>query len=432
MSRLRLSSKNRTVSHTPARGFLVAVGLVGIGFACLLAWIGYNAPNSIPGRSYYTLRAELNQADNLTSHYQVRIAGHLVGQVLNPRVHNGKALVDLQMESGVGPLLSDTTLRVRPRSPIGVRFVELHPGTKGTPLSNGALIPASHATAALPLDTALSTLDPTTRARTKELLSQLGEGVAGRGEDINRGLMNGGPAINEASIVTRAISARKGATTSLIHGSNTIAGASEPVRDAIAKGFAPQANVLHAIASESHSLTTLFEVAPSALSGTRSGLAESSPLVQAVGGLAHDSLPALRAAPASLTQTAALLREAVPSIGNLHTTLKVAQRAVKPTLALLKTVDPVLPDVETALGSALPIVANLAPRGCDYLNMTRNWESMLAYGSPTGNLLRFNIIGATAGGQGPNGHIADGGAAHRSSYQAPCAVKNDARTLGGK
>jgi ABC-type transporter Mla subunit MlaD len=424
-------NRSKTVSHTPKRAFLLAVGMVGIAFACLLAWIGYDAPNTIPGRSYYTIRAELNQADNLTSHYQVRIAGHLVGQVLHPRVKDGKALVDLQMEKDVGPLLSDTTLRVRPRSPIGVRFVELHPGTKGTPLGNNALLPASHATAALPLDTALSTLDPKTRARTRTLLGQLGEGVAGRGEDINRGLMAGGPAVDEATRVTRAIAARKGATTKLIRGGDTLADASQPVRESIAKGFAPQAKVLGAIADESHSIANLLEVAPSALTGTRSGLSQTSPFVVQLGGLAHDALPALRAAPASMTQTAALLREAVPAIGDLHTTLKVAQRAVKPTLGLLNTLNPVLPDVEHALGSLVPIVSNLGPRGCDYLLMTRNWESMLAYGDQTGNYLRFNIIGGTAGGQGPSGHIADGGGNHVNSYQAPCTVKGDARKLGG-
>jgi ABC-type transporter Mla subunit MlaD len=422
----------KVVSHTPKRGFLLAVGTIGIAFAVLLAWIGYDAPNKIPGRSYYTLRAELHQADNLTSHYQVRIAGHLVGQVLNPRVHNGNALVDLQMEKGVGPLLSDTTIRVRPRSPIGVRFVELHPGTKGTPLGNGALLPASHASAALPLDTALSTLDPETRARTRDLLGQLGEGVAGRGEDINRGLLNGGPAIDEATRVTSAIAARKGATTSLIHGGDTIADAAQPVRDPIANGFAPQGKFFGAIADEQNSISNLLQIAPSALTGARSGLSDSSPFVVQLGGLARDALPALRAAPASMTQTAALLREAVPSIGDLHTTLKVAQRAVKPTLALLKTVDPVLPDVESALTSVIPILTNLAPRGCDYLLMTRNWESMLAWGTPTGNYLRFNIIGGTAGGQGPAGHIADGGGAHIHAYPAPCTVKADARSLGGK
>src|SRR5438874_1712439 len=164
-------AKEREVSQQRGKLFMLGVGLTGIGVAVLLAWIGYNAPNSIPGRKYYTVKAELNQADNLTSHYQVRVAGRLVGQILNPRVEGDKAVVDLQLEDSMRPLLSDTTIRVRPRSPIGVRFLELRPGTHGTPIPEGGTLPASHASAARPLDEALSTLDAPTRARTKELLS---------------------------------------------------------------------------------------------------------------------------------------------------------------------------------------------------------------------------------------------------------------------
>ena len=47
-------------------------------------------------------------------------------------------MVDLLLDPALRPLRSDTRLRVRPRSPIGVRFVELSPGTHGRPLAEGA------------------------------------------------------------------------------------------------------------------------------------------------------------------------------------------------------------------------------------------------------------------------------------------------------
>lgn len=186
--RVRVRRRDRPAAQQRGRGFMLLVGFAGLGVASLLAYVGFNAPNTIPGRGYYNLTAQLNQADNLTGHYQVRVAGRLVGQVLDPRVEDGQAVVDLQLDRDVGPLLSDTTIKVRPRSPIGVRFVELHPGTRGTPLKDGAVLPASQASASVPLDDVLSTLDPKTRKRTQELLAGLGGGFADRGEDVNETL----------------------------------------------------------------------------------------------------------------------------------------------------------------------------------------------------------------------------------------------------
>lgn len=422
--------KEREVSYQRGKLFMLGVGLTGIGVAVLLAWIGYNAPNSIPGRKYYTVKAVMNQADNLTSHYQVRVAGRLVGQVLNPRVEGNKAVVDLQLEDKIRPLLSDSTIRVRPRSPIGVRFLELHPGTKGKPIPEGGTLPASQASAALPLDEALSTLDAPTRARTRELLAQLGQGFAGRGDDLNPTIHAAPAMLRDTQYVTRKIADRQGAVASFVGGLETSARSADPVRRSIAEGFDPESRALKVFGDTRAAMEQTLQIAPSALEGIRNGLAQSDPFVRELGGFAKQAVPFLRRAPDALDQTAALLHDARPTLRSASRTLDLAGRAVSPTLFLLRTLRPALPDIEEALKQGTGPVVDLAPRRCDITRMFGNWTSMLGYGTDAANYLRLNVqqgTGESIGGSQQG--LKDLVPIHADPYPGPCQAKADPLTI---
>lgn len=430
-TRPRLRRSPRPASATPSRTFMLLLGGAGVLGAALLAWVGINAPNSIPGRSYYTLNAQLAEADNVTAHSQVRMAGRLIGQVLKPEVRDGHATVELQLDPDVRPLRADTTLRVRPRSPIGVRFIELVPGRRGAPLAEGATIPAGQTSAALPLDTVLGTLDPPTRQRTAELLRALGGGFAGRGEDLNEALGSGATALHDAAAVSRAIAARPTASRGFVRGAATAAAAADPVREVIAGGFRPEARALRPLADEGDAMADTLDVAPSALAATRSGLAATSPMLRATTALARDALPLLRSAPGSLARTASLLRDGRPGVRKLEVTLGLARRAVAPTLALLRTARPVLPAIDRTLKAATPILTELGPRRCDMQLMLRNFESVLGWGDGVANYLRFNVIGSAESvtGQQEAGRLPAG--TRTNPYPAPCTVRQDRLKAGG-
>jgi virulence factor Mce-like protein len=398
---------------------LVGLGLSGVFLGMYLFWVGFNAPNNIPGRSYYTLHAQFANADNLTSHYQVRVGGRLIGQVLNPRVSNGLAVVDLQLTPAIKPLLSDTKLKVRPRSPIGVRYVDVLPGTRGTPLKDGALISASQTSATVTLDQVLGALNTTARAGTRTFLNELGVGFAGRGEDLGGAITAAPQFLGDTTTVTAAINARTGAAARLIRATEGAAAAADPVRQQIAAGFDPEARAMRPFSVHGDSLRAALDVAPGALATVRAGLIQTDPLLVEVDGLAVNARPALRVAPGALTETTALLRESRPSFAALNGTLKLAGRAVHPTLRLLRTISPVLPSVEAALRGGLPILAELAPRGCDIKLMLSNWESMLAFGNEGGNFLRFNLVGGSQESAGI-GHVTTG--VHQNPYPAPCVA----------
>jgi virulence factor Mce-like protein len=405
---------------------MATLALVGVGAALALLYIGYNAPNSIPGRSYYTIRAQFAHADNLANHGQVREDGKLVGQVLNVRVEKGLAVADLQMDPEVQPLLSDSTIEVRPRSPVGVRYVQITPGTHGRPLRQGDMIPASQTKATRQLDEALSTFDPATRLNTQKFLGELGTGFAGRGEDLNATIGASPRFLEDSRDVLGAVADRHGAMRSLIRGGALAAGAADPVRDVIARGFDPEDRALRPFWQESGAVHATLEQAPQALATVRSGLARTDPFVDQVVGLSAELRRALRRAPAAFGQAEALLQESRPGLRAARETLTLAGRSVDPTLRLLSSVRPALPDLDATLTGTSPIVASLGVYGCDILAFGRNWTSMQEYGNQDGGVLRYNLQGGPESAFGVPPRGAQG---TNNTYPAPCEAGHE--TGGG-
>lgn len=387
----------RAASHSRGRPFLIAVGLLGIGLTLLMVYIAFNAPNSIPGRSYYTVEAAFTNADNVTPHSQVRLGGKLVGQVLDPRVEDGIAVVDLQLDPKYGPLKSDSRVEVRPRSPVGVRYVEVEPGTSGTELDDGERIPARQTNSTTPLDEVLATFDPATKASTQVMMRSLGQGFAGRGSELNDAIGDGVKTLRGTDEVLGSINRRKGATENLIRGGASAASAVDPVRRTLGRGFEVQARALRPFSDRRESLGNILEQAPPTLSALRTQLPAVDGLVGNVRGFAANMRPGLEAAPTAFRRLSAMFDASRPGLSDAQKTVSLARRAVDPTLDLLNTVRPVLPRIETALEDATPLATRLGAHGCDIITWGTNWSKMMQYGNDSGGgVLRFSLVTPTA------------------------------------
>jgi virulence factor Mce-like protein len=415
LRRGRARARGRAAGKQRSRGFTLAVGFVCVAIALGMFYVGYHAPQSIPGRSYYTLHVLMNNADNLEDHYDVRIGGLLAGQVLGTTIRNHLADVELQLSSAFEPLRSDSRIEIRLRSAIGVRYVQIIPGTQGTPLPNGATIPASHASSPVDLDQVLATFDPQTRARTKDLLGELGTGVAGQGQTVNNVLGRAPGLLSSLGSVSAAINARPGAMQALISSTEGAAAAVDPVRDSLANGFRPVAQALSPLAVQRANVQATLEHAPLTLSELDSGLPAVTALVAQVQGLAQAATPTLAAAPAALNETTALLRDAGPSLRSANATLHLVQGAVTPTLGFLQTAQPALPQINQALASTLPVVRYVAPRSCGLSDAFTGWSEIMKFGTAYDNFIHFTITETSSivAGQ-PNAPVLS------NPYPGPC------------
>jgi ABC-type transporter Mla subunit MlaD len=418
--RSRLTS-NRSEDRGVQRAGLIFLGVAAVALGLLFAVIGYRAPNAVPGRSYYTPQAEFDRADNLSEHYQVRVGGRLIGQVLNPRVHEGRAVVDLQLKDDVRPLLSDTRLRVRPRSAIGVRFVDVIPGTKGHPLKDGERIPASQTSASLPLDLAFEVLDAQRRSKLQTLVNQLGAGTAGRAQDLNVALGKGDEFVDGLSRGLAPLNARPGATAGFIAGLEGFVGAADPVRAEIANGFSPEADALKPIAEHDDAVRDTLSEAPGTLDSARDQLPPTRALLARTAGFARAATPTLRLAPRALRETSGMLTAAREPLRDADATLRLAERAVDPVLELLHTVKPILPVADDTLIDALPITSELAAHGCDITMFGTNWADATAQGNTGGQFLRLAFVRPgreQLAGLGP----ANRTGINSNPYPAPCLL----------
>lgn len=389
---MRTRFAERPAAQQRGRGFMIALGLLGIGMTLVFVAIGYNAPNSIPGRGYYNLEAEFSDADNIAPHAQVRLGGKIVGQVLDPRVENGKAIVDLQIDPKYKPLKSDSIVEVRPRSAVGVRYVDIVQSATGRPLQEGDRIPLKNTRATRALDEVLGTFDPETRLMTQQFLQEFGNGTTGRGEDLNETLGEAPDFLRSTDSVLGAIADRTDAAGNLVRGGATAADAADPVRETIRQGFAPGAKALRPFSDRGSELQRTLDNAPPAFSTLTARLPTVNRFVTELEGFANRVRPVLDEGPRAFRQTSALLREARPGLRDANTTLRRANAAVVPTLQFLDTTRPVLPQLTATLDNAKPIVERLGAYGCDFINWGRRWTDMLAYGNADGGVLRFNLV----------------------------------------
>jgi phospholipid/cholesterol/gamma-HCH transport system substrate-binding protein len=181
----------------------VLVGAVTLLVTIVGVFLAYNANSGLPFVPTYDLKARLPDAANLVVGNDVRIGGARVGVVSdiepvpNPE-GDATALLYLRLDEDLEPLPIDTTVLVRPRSALGLKYVELTPGTAKTGLRQGSVVRLSHARPTpVELDQVLNTLDAPTRRGAQETLNGLGTGFAGRGSDLNLAIAAARPLLGD-------------------------------------------------------------------------------------------------------------------------------------------------------------------------------------------------------------------------------------------
>jgi ABC-type transporter Mla subunit MlaD len=409
----------------------VALGLAGIGAALVVAWIGFTAAQRIPWRSYRVIHAQLRDLDNLPPlGAEVRIAGRRVGEVVSPRLVLGVPTIDLQLDASTEPIHPDATLEVRPRGLLGVQYVDLHPGRAPGVLHSGATIPLGHTTVSVDLSHALSAFDARRRSDLRTTLSALGEGMLGRGGQINQALTQAPGVFTNTSSVSQAVLARTGAAQRFFPSLESAATAADPVRHDIAGGWQPERKAVEPFAQQASALRQSLDAAPPALQAIHSGLAQADPLLAQTTRFAQATTRLTRLAPAALAKATALLTQGRAPLRNAQTLLQQAGQAVPTLLRFTGRIDPELRPLADGLASNLPLLGQLDPRGCDILGYWSNWRSMLSYAAggsgPIGPLtvLRFELIDSpeTVAGPGPAQ-----GPVGRDPYPAPCQAGNEGR-----
>jgi ABC-type transporter Mla subunit MlaD len=173
----------------------VLIGAATVLVIIVAVFLAYNANNGLPFVPTYNVWFELPNASNLVTGNEVRIGGDRVGLIdkIEPATRrDGTVIARLhaKLEVDVKPLPVDSTVIVRPRSTIGLKYLELTRGGSSRGLPNDGTLPLRNATPRPgEFDDFFSMFDEPTRAANQVNLREFGDALAGRGTSINEAIV---------------------------------------------------------------------------------------------------------------------------------------------------------------------------------------------------------------------------------------------------
>jgi virulence factor Mce-like protein len=385
-------------------GSPVLVGALTVLVVIVAVFLSYNANKGLPFVPTYDLNADLPNASQLVAGNEVRVGGFRVGVVdtITPkRRANGStyATIHMKLQTDVKPLPVNSKLIVRSRSALGLKYVEITPGDSSRGFREGDTIPLANATPEpVEIDQVLNTFDLRTRIGIRKTLTGFGNGLAGRGRDLNAAIALAPPLLANLQPVAENLADPR---TRLVR--------FFPALERAARIVAPVAEVQAALFENlDTTFTALSQVARPFIQET---ITKSPPtLAQAT----HD-LPIQRAFLVNATGLSADLRPGVSVLPSTLPTLADALEIGTVTLAKTPALNARLADTFVALEnfasdpqvplgiarlndtvkSLGPTLAFLTPAQtvCNYATLWfRNVSSVLSEGDSHGTWQRFIIV----------------------------------------
>jgi virulence factor Mce-like protein len=398
----------------------VLVGAVTVLVTIVAVFLSYNANSGLPFVPTYDLKANLPNAAQLVEGFEVRIGGARVGVIsdIEPiKREDGTvyAQVTMKLDKEIEPLPADSVLLVRPRSALGLKYIELQPGrarAEENGLAAGTVIPVRQTRTPVELDEVFNMFDSPARVGSRNSLDGYGGGFAGRGRDLNTAIEAFVPLLRDLEPVMRNLSAPETRLDRFFAALGAAAAEAAPVAEEQAALFV----------NLDISFTALASVARPYLQETIS----ESPATEEV---AIRDFPRQR--PFLRNQTA-LFRELRPGVATLPHSAPILADAFQAGTDVLPRTEQLnndLADVFEALAdfsqdplvrqgvdqltrlstSLRPTLRFLTPAQtvCNYATLWfRNAASLLSDGDPNGTWQRFQVVAApsvrASGIYGPN------------------------------
>jgi virulence factor Mce-like protein len=383
-------------------GALTNPVLVGASIVIALVigvFLSYNANKGLPFVQTYKLTADVPDAAELVVGSEVRIGGFRVGQVNGIEAVPPKddkppyAHLLMDLDGTITGVPADTVVRVRPRSLLGAKFVELEPGT-GKQLASGAALPLGNARATPELDETFNTFDAGTRKGLQGTIRAFGDATAGRGPDINRSIAAMRRLLPPLQRVAATLADKRTNLDGFVAGVASAMGALAPVSDDLGRLLHNGAVTLKAIDGAGPALEQGLARLPATEALGTTALRDITP----VAGDLADLAAALRDGTTKLPSTVDRLSSALAAGTR---TLRRTSRFTAPLTRTLQSLDVIATDARapSALAGLTTTVRLLRPTLTDlqaaqlHCNVgglfARNTSSAVTRGDALGSWLSF-------------------------------------------
>jgi virulence factor Mce-like protein len=371
------SGRKQSVASNPV--FVGAVTALVVVVAVLLA---YNANKGLPFIPTFELKVDTPNAARLVIGNEVREGGFRVGQVtaIEP-IPNRKtgAQLTLKLDRSAAPLPEDSTVRIRPRSALGLKFVQLIRGRSSRELPDGATIAVSSRAVGPELDDFFSIFDEQTRANVDANLDYFGQAFAGRGEAVNRTIASLPELFGDLPPVMRTLANPDTQLRRLLDETGDVTRILAPLSSTFARGFTGMADTFGALAEDPQALKDTIAASPATLDEGISSLPQIGSFADSlasisdeVAGTAHEleiSLPAINDAIKAGIPV-------LPRVPQFTDDLEGSLRALR-DLAKSPTTDLALAGLTSTMQTLNPTLRYVGPyvTVCNYFNY---WWTFLA------------------------------------------------------
>ena len=310
--------------------------------ATLFVWRSFGGETPLAPQGY-RIHASFDQAATLTPNADVRIAGVPVGKVVRVRPRGLRTDATIELQARFAPLPRDARAILRSKTLLGETFVELTPGTPGTPpLREGGSLQPRAVAPTQQLDQVLSAFDAPTRTRFRRLLFDLSAALEGRGDDLSAALGNAAPASRELGDAMRVLDAEGEAVRGVVRDTGRVLRALGR-RDAdLRRLIVAGEQVFSATAARDRALTATVRELPPFLADLRAALVAAE-------GTAVEAAPTLR----TLRPAARGLRPALEETGLLAPELEALFKSLRPIQVAARTG---LPAFDRIVDSAPPLL----------------------------------------------------------------------------
>jgi virulence factor Mce-like protein len=272
----------------------VLVGAVTVLVLVVAVFLAYNANSGLPFVPTQQLEVEMTNGANLVKGNEVRSGGYRIGVVedmVPVRLRDSDrvgARLTLKLDKKVGDIPVDSHVTIRPRSALGLKYVELQTGSSRRMVPDGGLLPASRTTVEVDLDEVYNTFDKPTRDASQENLQVFGDALVGRGYDLSRTIAVAPSLFGHLSRVMRVLSKKDTDLAGFFRELGDTVRVIAPVSSVNARLFTTMANTFEAFSRDPQALKDTISKTPPTLDvGTRS-LAVQRPFLEHTAKLSKD------------------------------------------------------------------------------------------------------------------------------------------------
>jgi phospholipid/cholesterol/gamma-HCH transport system substrate-binding protein len=271
----------------------VLVGAVTVLVVIVAVYLAYNANNGLPFVPTYELNVKAPNAGKLVEGNDVREGGFRIGvvdRISGTRLSDGTAgaVLTLKLDKDAGPVPDDTTVKIRPRSALGLKYVELTRGHSRRELANGSTIVVGPNANTVELEDFFGIFDRPTRVDAERNLAEFGSAFAARGVDLNLTLSRTPRLLEVLDPVAANLADPSTRLGFFVHELADAARVTSPVADSLAEQFSSGAAVFEAFSRYPDRLAQTIAKSPSTLEVGTASLVAQRPFLRHLAELSPD------------------------------------------------------------------------------------------------------------------------------------------------